>query len=92
MQRGARSDDTYHDTGVLRATDNAWEHGAGGVIAGKAGFAHTRTIVNYQGLNFTLGLHNIIIKVGGARDKLMRHVYFGTSAQRTRLTTLEHTW
>jgi hypothetical protein len=41
-----------HDAGVARAADDRREHGARGVVTGKAGFAHARTVVDDQSLNF----------------------------------------
>lgn len=37
-----------HDALVSWATDNGGEHGTGSVVTGKAGLAHTRTVVDNQ--------------------------------------------
>lgn len=41
---------TYHDTWVLRASNNGWKDGTGCIITRKAGLAHTRTIINNESL------------------------------------------
>merc|ERR1712119_56573 len=42
---------THHHTLMSRATNNAREDSSWGVIAGKASFAHARSIVNHQSGN-----------------------------------------
>ncbi len=42
---------THHDTRVLGAAHDGREDGAGGVVTGEAGLAHSRTIVNNECLN-----------------------------------------
>jgi len=37
---------TDHDTLMTWATDDGWEDGAGSVISGESGLAHTGSIVN----------------------------------------------
>jgi hypothetical protein len=39
---------TDHDTLVTWAANDGWEYGAGSVISGKTGLAHTGTIVHYE--------------------------------------------
>jgi len=52
-----------HDTLVARASHNAGEDGAGGVVAGKARLDHTRPIVTDQGRNLTLLVGRILLQV-----------------------------
>lgn len=42
-----------HDTLVTRAADDRGEHGAGRIITGETGLAHTGAVVNNQGLDLT---------------------------------------
>jgi hypothetical protein len=39
-----------HDSGVLRATNDGGEDGAGGVITGEASLAHAGAVVDYESL------------------------------------------
>merc|ERR1712188_121863 len=45
---------TDHDTSVARASDNGREHGAGSVVSGESGLAHTGSVVNHEGLHFII--------------------------------------
>ena len=45
---------TDHDTLMTGATDDGREDGAGSVISGETGLAHTGSIVNDQGSNFSV--------------------------------------
>jgi hypothetical protein len=51
LQRPQTRVATHHDTGVLGATHDGREDGAGCVITGEAGLAHAGTIVNHECLN-----------------------------------------
>jgi hypothetical protein len=42
-----------HHTLVTGASNNGWEHSAGSVITGEAGFAHSTAVVNNEGLNIS---------------------------------------
>jgi hypothetical protein len=39
---------------VARAANNGGEHGAGSVVTGETGLAHTGAVVNHEGLNFVI--------------------------------------
>ena len=39
---------------VLKLTNDGGEDGAGGVVTGKAGFAHAGAIINHKGSNFVV--------------------------------------
>jgi hypothetical protein len=47
---------TQHDVGVTGASDDGREDGTRGVISGKTGLDHTRSVVNDKGLNVFVAL------------------------------------
>jgi hypothetical protein len=45
---------TDHDTSVTGTSNNGGEDSAGSVVSGETGLAHTRSVINNEGLNFVV--------------------------------------
>jgi hypothetical protein len=40
---------THHDARLTGATNERWKDGTGGIVSSESGFAHSRSVINYEG-------------------------------------------